>query len=189
MIDAIELPLIAITVRPPWGQCIVYFGKDVENRGHTILHEIGQYRGPILLTQSGWTKPQEEEARAAWDVLAEEKYVPMLPMPLEVRTWGGTAFAVADLDTVIRPDQRTFSKWRIPGSVGLVLKNVRQIKRVPASGGVGAWKTRWCRQCGRISSSMWTPPAKHPCEGCRPWNRLADGGKLNLLGRHDYGFG
>ncbi len=50
-----------VTVRPPWAQLIVHYGRDVENRVRNIA---GDYRGPLAIHAG--LRPMRAGDRAWW---------------------------------------------------------------------------------------------------------------------------
>lgn len=60
-----------VTIRPPWAQLIVNYGKDVENRVRNIA---GGYRGPVAIHAG--LRPIRAGDRAWWDQPAADAEIP-----------------------------------------------------------------------------------------------------------------
>lgn len=189
MNEEIELPRFGLTELPPWGQCIALFDKDVENRGFGVMRQIRRYRGPVLLSQSAWKREHDVDSEAMWYSLIDDGLVPKSPVPNEVRSWAGKAFAVANLVDLIGPSTSKKRRWHVPGQYGLVLQDVQLIEPVACSGGQGFWRTTWCNVCGRIAADTWVAAKSNPCTGCQKQKERIDRAtsgprpKLRIVGR------
>ena len=171
----IHLPLLCLTLLPPWPQAILYAGKRLENRTAGVAAQIGGYRGLVGLTQSkagldDAVIPAEFEACA---IEHEHKLGgSVLGRRDQWKKTAGKLFIVADLIRIDRPHEARGNAWHVPGQHGLIFGKVWEVEPLPARGGQGAWEPSWCGICHSIS-------ARHKTMKCATCNT---GAEYNTLG-------
>jgi hypothetical protein len=112
----------AVTVRPPWSDCIAHAGKRVENRSWAPA----AWRG-LLLIHAGLTVVDDALPVVAGLLPARHQLV------------RGAVVAVADL-TDIHPDDGRCTPWSEIGQYHWVLENVEPLATpVPWTGALGLW--------------------------------------------------
>jgi hypothetical protein len=111
----------ALSIRQPWADCIVYYGKDIENR-----QWYSAYRGPLLIhAAKTWGRDERETLD---DLLDQLKIPKTAPQP----RLGGIVGRVEMVDCVRHSD----SPW-FEGRFGFVLKSRVDVPFVPCRGALG----------------------------------------------------
>ena len=114
----------ALTVRPPWSDCILTGAKEVENRTWTR-----SWRGTILLTASATV----DRAALAHPLVTHA-------LPPEYQLVRGAVVAVADLVEIHTCDGAC-SRWAEPGRFHWQLANVDVLSEpVNCRGQLGLWR-------------------------------------------------
>lgn len=114
----------ALSIRQPWAEAILHHGKDIENRDW----KSSSFRGLLLIHASKTNKP---EARADWDMvrtLSGDE-----PRPLDRLERGGLVGMCRVVDVV----ETSFSRWRLPDHLYLVLADPIALPFVPFKGALG----------------------------------------------------
>ena len=107
--------MITLSVRQPWAHCIIYAGKDIENRGFRTRH-----RGRLAIHAS----------RTFDDAGYAELLARGVPLPAPDEMPRGVVIGTVTLDDVVTDSD---SEW-FEGPVGLVLSEPEPIEPVPCRG-------------------------------------------------------
>lgn len=182
--DTIPMPERGITLADGWWACILWAGKDVENRNPGTAARLRGWRGTLLLTASkacdiadivGVWKESLRLAREHATALGKpDPYTgpnPLTPRMLQERA--GHAVGVVDLvGTRRNPLDDLDDLWSVRGQDGLLLANPRPIKPVPWSGGRGVWYPGRCIGCGLLAARE---NMGDPCRRCKgtAWDKPA----------------
>ena len=112
-----------LTVKQPWAYCIMYLGKDIENRTRKT-----NIRGTIAIHAS-----KQIDYDAYYWLKAQGYELPSI----ETLITGKILGTVEITDCV----QEHSSLWKENGTWGYVLKNPQSFKEpIPAKGNLGFWK-------------------------------------------------
>jgi len=126
-----DLPKMALSIRQPWADAIIYLGKDIENRDWPT-----RFRGPVCIHAAKAWGPQERG-----DVAFVER---MSGKALEATPRLGGIIGVAE---VIDCVEASPSPWFF-GRYGFVLRNARDVDFIPLRGALGFfdWRTPLMRE-------------------------------------------
>jgi len=146
MINAADLPPLALSVRQPWAWAIIHAGKDIENRGLTFERKRG-YNGLkrriAIHASSGMTRAEYQEG---CDFMAQLGV--KCPNPADL-----VRGAIIGAVTVVDVKRNHHSAWFF-GPLGLVLAQAEALAEpIPCSGMLGYFG--WKPSGGEV-----TPPAK-----------------------------
>lgn len=110
----------ALTIRQPWADCIIWHGKDIENRSWST-----SYRGPLIIhAGKAWGRDEKQtQLNLAEDLELSDIGVPLL---------GGIIGVVDLVDIVTRSDSQWFD-----GPFGWVLESPRELDFVECKGQLG----------------------------------------------------
>jgi hypothetical protein len=185
-----ELPPYGLTLLAPWWACILWAGKNVENRSKSVASAVGEYRGRVLLTASkahigrsgkrrNWLTASGQvhpdiaddirdkyreigELAACWHPDAPTQNLRFLA------DHAGCVVGTARIAGIYKP-WRTNKRWHSAGQYGILLEDPRYWgKPEPATGGLGFWRVKRCDQCARIVAHG----SRHTCvggESCLAW--------------------
>lgn len=112
--------MMALSIRQPWADAIVYHGKDVENRSWPT-----RYRGPVLIHAAKAWGPEE---RATLAELIARDMMPFTSAP----QLGGIIGRAEIVGCVTAMDSRWFH-----GPYGFVLRNAEPLPFLPCRGALG----------------------------------------------------
>ncbi len=130
-----ELPAVALSVRQPWAWAIIHGGKDVENRGWKQPNPGLAFRGRVAIHASTTlSRAEYESARAAMARIGVE-----CPDAASLGR-GGIVGTVEVVDVVRKSAHAAFASPWFFGPVGLVLRDARPCRFVPAAGALGFFK-------------------------------------------------
>lgn len=125
-----DRPTLALSVRQPWAWAIIHADKDIENRSWQAVNHGLRQRGRIAIhAAKGMTKDEYWEAREFIDGLGYT-----CPGPTALFR-GGIIGSVEVVDVVSESD----SPWFF-GPRGLVLRDPRPCRFIPAVGALGYFK-------------------------------------------------
>lgn len=132
----------ALTIQEPWLSCILYYGKDVENRSYRFPKELIDKQ--IALHTS---KKIDEEANICWDYGFE--VVETLPR--------GHIVAIA---RITESSINSNSPWAVEGNIhwGIVVDRILKTP-IPARGQLGLWTVAPEAEA-MISEELKTKPQK-----------------------------
>lgn len=175
----IQMPERGITLADGWWACILWAGKDVENRAPGTAARLRGWRGTLLLTASKAcdlslirvTFQEALDRSAKWPSKKRRPWTGPDPMTLRYfQAAAGHAVGVVDLIDTRRNPQEPDGPWSVPGQDGLIIANPRPIKPVPWSGGRGVWHPGRCVGCGLLAARE---NLGDPCRRCKgtAWDR------------------
>jgi len=183
----LPLPLVGITLLPPWWWLILWAGKRLENRAASVAGRFHGWRGLIALTAS---KP----AAGVWPLAIAQALAiresgigspwagPKPWVESMARERSGCVVGVAELLDV-RNNDLTFedppNPWAVAGQHGLVLGRVIEVEPMPCSGGRGVFRFGACGGCGKPGAveNKGAPLVCRTCKTTTPFEAL---GRPNL---------
>lgn len=115
----------ALSIRQPWAEAILHHGKDIENR----TWKTSSFRGLLLIHASKTNKVAE----ATVDLDTVRMLSGEEPRPLDQLDRGGLVGMCRVVDIV----ETSFSRWRIPDHLYLVLADPIALPFVPFKGALG----------------------------------------------------
>lgn len=119
--------LKALSVRQPWAWAIIHAGKDVENRSWQAVNHGLRMRGRICIhAAKGMTRDEYHDARDFMETLG------ICAPEAHDLLRGGIIGSIEVVDVVSKSD----SPWFF-GPRGIVLRDPRPMKFVPAKGALG----------------------------------------------------
>jgi hypothetical protein len=180
----LPLPLVGITLLPPWWWLILWAGKRIENRAPSVAGRLRGWRGLIALTSS---KPPASEwpiaIMTALDIKASGIGSPWAgPKPWVesmAKERSGCVVGVAELLGVQDNDSAPPDGWAVAGQRGLMLGRVIEVEPVPCSGGRGVFRFGACGGCGKPGAveNKGVPLVCRTCKVTTPFEAL---GRPNL---------
>ena len=113
-----------LSIRQPWAEAILHHGKDIENREW----KTSSFRGLLLIHASKTNRPS---ARADWDTARAISGQDI--RPLDQLDRGG----LVGMCRVVDVTETSFSPWRLPDCLYLVLADPIALPFVPFKGALG----------------------------------------------------
>lgn len=175
------LPPFGLTLQPHWAWLVFHGGKNIENRDPPVAAQIGDYRGPIVITASKGVRVGKStvplfgargENSAAGDAvrLALRARISDVTENLgdfmaffedlrPIHELAGHVVGVVDL-VEVRPPTDRLAPWHDADKYGIELANPRRVELRPASGQLGFFAVGECERCGRVLAKG----ARHRCK-------------------------
>lgn len=121
-----DLPMLALSIRQPWADAIIWHGKDVENRNWPT-----KFRGPVCIhAGQRWGRAEKADLAFVEDITATK-------LEIDTPLLGGIVGVAEIIDCIEASD----SPWFF-GSYGFVLRNARPIDFIPVKGALSFFDWR-----------------------------------------------